>query len=692
MFLARLFGVVLASTIVLISQPVFARSQPAVTSVPAGVQCRDLPSLFRVFMRQHYSVKQIDETLMQHTSKRFIEIIDPSKNMLLAPDLEQLQHDLPKTFTEAQHGNCQRITDVWKLIMQRSVDDQKIVTKTLTPNFKIDDSTQLILEPEKRQYAQNINEREKLVRNTIHFQMSNYLAAGLSMQEAKRQLIHRYELIGKRLAERQSKGEITGLWAEAFAQALDPHSAYMSPDQLTDFEIALKLSLEGIGAVLTSNDGFTIIQSLVPGGQAEKSGQLRPKDKIIAVAQENETPVPTIDMDLSDVVKMIRGKKGTRVTLTILRESKTTKTLNVTIVRDKIDVSSQAAKITYETRKVENHELKIGIIELPSFYGGQKGGRSSYEDMKNLLEQAHEHKADGIVLDLSRNGGGLLEDAVRISGLFIKRGAIVGTKNADGQFEVLEDTNPEVEWDGPLAIIVSRASASASEIVAGALHDYQRALIIGSDTTFGKGTVQMIVPMPVSIGALRVTTGMFFLPGGNSTQMTGVPSDIIIPSVFDGFNMGEDKLEYALAAQKVQPFFSKEANSSTEKNNWQFNYSNALSLLIEKSKTRIAHNPDFAKIQQQIEDLAKNQGVVLLGDLRKRAAKEKDKTPANTRDVGDKKHKKKLKHKNKKLKDQRHDNEKNNSPEDDEQIESLQKAVVAEGVNILADAIIASLR
>lgn len=568
MSFARVFGLVLAFAMSLNTAPVLAQSQSQ-SSFPVGIQCRDLPALFRVFMQQHYAIKKIDETLEKHTAWRFIEILDPSKNLLLASDVARLQAELPSTFTEASHGDCHQLDAAWALVIERSSEDQHIANEVLTPSFKVDDKTELVLDPDKRQFAKDGSERATRVRNMVHFQMSNYLGAGLAMDQAKRQLLHRYELIDKRLAERQNKGEIPSLWAEAFAEALDPHSAYMGPDELTDFEIALKLSLEGISAVLTTDDGFTVIQSLVPGGQAEKTGQLRPKDKIIAVAQENEAPVPTIDMDLGDVVKMIRGKKGTRVTLTVLREAKATKTFVVTIVRDKIDVSSQAAKITYETHKAGERTIKIGIIDLPSFYGGEKGGRSSFEDMKRLLGEARAQKADGIVLDLSRNGGGLLDDAVRISGLFIKRGAVVGTKSTDGKLSVLDDTDSEVEWAGPLAIVISRASASASEIVAGALHDYRRALIIGSEKTFGKGTVQVVVPMPAEIGALRVTTGMFFLPGGASTQLKGVPADITVPSVFDGFNMGEDKLEYALPAQSVAPFLSQAAYGNGNDDRWE---------------------------------------------------------------------------------------------------------------------------
>jgi carboxyl-terminal processing protease len=672
MYLVKISALVFVLTMFVIAPSAIAQSQ---SSAPAGIQCRDLPALFNVFTQQHYSIKKADESVEKRAAKRFIDLLDPSKSLLLATDVQRLQKELPTVFADASHGDCQRLDAAWSIVKRHATEDERLAKQILTAKFKLDDRTELMLNPDKRQYAKTEAERERRVRSMIQFQISNYLIAGLTMEQAKQQLIHRYELIDKRLAERQNKGKIPGLWAEAFAEALDPHSAYMAPDELADFEIALKLSLEGIGAILSADDGFTVIQSLVPGGQAEKTGQLQPRDKIIAVAQEGENPVSTIDMDLREVVKMIRGKKGTKVTLTILREGKGTQTFPVTIVRDKIDVSSQAAKITYDTRKIGDRTLKIGIIDLPSFYGGERGGRSSYEDIKKLLDEARGQKADGIVLDLSRNGGGLLDEAVRISGLFIKRGAIVGTKGSDGKLGILEDTDSEVQWPGPVAVIISHASASASEILAGALKDYRRALIVGSEKTFGKGTVQAVVPLSTDIGAIRITTRMFFLPGGESTQLRGVQSDISVPSIFDGYDLGEEKLEYAMPAQTVPSFLSPAANADSSSDHWDPVPPAIIANLAEKSKARVSSDPAFAKIREQVQDLAKNRGVVRLGDLRKRAAKQKT-TNANSTESPAKL-------------------DKTDQPvplqplqsQDKEPLDSLQEAVIKESVNILVDAI-----
>jgi carboxyl-terminal processing protease len=653
----------------------FAAAQ-AHLSDSAGIQCHDLPALFQIFTQQHYLIRKIDESVEQHTAERFIMMLDPSKSLLLAADVQNLKTELPKVFADATRGDCQRLDAAWNIVKRHAAEDEQLARQILTDKFEIDDSTQLMMDSDKRQYAPTETARSRQVRDMIQFQISNYLTAGLTMDQARHQLIHRYELVDKRLAERQNKGRIPGIWAEAFAEALDPHSAYMAPDELADFEITMKLSLEGIGATLKTNDaGFTVIQSLVPGGQAEKTGLLQPGDKIIAVAQDGVNPVSTIDMEVTEVVKMIRGKKGTKVTLTILRQGKVNKTFLVTIVRDKIDVSSQAAKITYETRKIGERTLKIGIINLPSFYGGESGGRSSYEDIKRLLAEARGQKADGIVLDLSRNGGGLLNEAVLISGLFIRRGAIVATKGSDGKLGILEDTDPDTQWPGPVAVIISHASASASEILAGALKDYRRALIIGSSKTFGKGTVQSVLSLPPEIGAIRVTIGMFFLPGGESTQLRGVPSDIRLPSIYDGFDLGEEKLDYALPAQSVPSFLSPAADSDVAGDHWNPVVTDSVAKLAEKSRKRIAVDPGFAKIREQLQDMEKNRGVVRLGDLRKREAKEKaDKAnstaPLAKPDKGDQPAPQQIM-----------------QSQDEEPVDSLQAAIVKECVNILADEI-----
>ncbi|MCK6548964.1 S41 family peptidase [Myxococcota bacterium] len=601
------------------------------------LECRQLPALFDAFGRNHYTVRELTPEVQQRAVTKYIEAIDPSKTLLLDHEITALKKKLPSVFESMKSGSCTPLGEAFALVVARSEEDQKIAEKLLGPSYQIDETVELQLDPDKRGYAKTAEERAELVRKLVHFQMSSYVeSSGLDLATAKKQLLHRYELATKRLKERQATALPT-IFAEEFAEALDPHSAFMSADTLAEFQIQMRLSLEGIGAALSSEDGVTRIESLVPGGQAEKSGQLRPKDKVMAVAQEGEAAVPTIDMELRDVVKMIRGKKGTKVTLTIMREGHPG-TFQVTIVRDKIDVKESAAKITYETKKVGDKSYKLGVLDLPSFYGGgEAGGRNAYNDVKQLLLEAKAEKVDGILLDLSRNGGGLLEDAVRIAGLFIREGGVVATRSTNGKVEVLEDEDEDVIWSGPLVVMTSPASASAAEILAGALKDYGRAVIVGGAQTFGKGTVQVLLPLPGEMGAMKVTTGMFFLPKGASTQHTGVTSDIRVPSILDRVDVGEKSLPYALPTQSTEAFLSDRANSENGTKRWRPITKTDIAELARRSAERVAKDPDMAEIKKELDDAEKNRGIVRLAELRKKEREEakptKDGKPLDARDA-----------------------------------------------------------
>jgi carboxyl-terminal processing protease len=330
-------------------------------------------------------------------------------------------------------------------------------------------------------------------------------------------------------------------------------------------------------------------------------------------------------MDLRDVVKLIRGKKGTKVRLTVLRQAEETKTFEVTIAREKINIEEQAAKITFENRTVGDKKIKLGFLELPSFYGGGKRGtRSSYADVKKLLQSAKKEKVDGIVLNLSNNGGGLLDEAVNISGLFINKGGVVATKSTSSdKSEVLKDEESGVEYGGPLVVLTSRVSASASEILAGALKDYSRALVVGGDHTFGKGSVQAVIGLPLELGGIKVTTGMFFLPKGKSTQQLGVQSDIVMPSYFNNGDIGEKTLDYSLGPQSISSFLSPEAHLAKASEDWKEIKSNQIKELAQKSQDRVSKSKKFTELKKKIEESKKNEGIIRLADIRKKAKTEK---------------------------------------------------------------------
>lgn len=606
------------------------------SSVAKNIPCNRLPLLMKSFLYNHYAIKNLTGDVQIQAIRNMIQRLDPSKTLLYASDVERLKSYLQDLFASIQNVNCASLNPIYDLLVARARENEAIAKKIIGQDYHIDETLELDIDVKKRPYVKTMAEKQILLKKFVQFQIENDLLAGIDLAEAKKKQLHRYELQTMRIVERNPEKLIT-IAAEAFAQSLDPHTTYLSPDNLEDLKIQMQLSLEGIGAVLRSDNGFTIIEELIPGGAAERSGLLKPADKIIAVTQAKEKPVNIIDMDLHDVVKMIRGKKGTLVTLTILRQVERTYRFDVTITRDKVDIKEQEAKIIYETRKVDEKQYRFGVIELPSFYGDEKEDKSCYEDVKSLLAEARRQHVDGIVLDLSRNGGGLLAEAVRIAGLFLGDSAIVATKDSREQvtlyingtvasgvrnkYKVIKfpaETSRSV-YTGPLVILTSRLSASASEIVAGTLKDYHRAVIIGSDHTFGKGSVQVLSPLPEDLGGMKITTSMYFLPGGKSTQKTGVEADVRLPNFFILEDIGETMLEYPLPSQSIAPFLGLYENPLPP---WINMEQPLITKLAARSKARVAKDAKFIEIINNNKEAAGKKGIIRLADLRKEVEKE----------------------------------------------------------------------
>lgn len=359
-----------------------------------------------------------------------------------------------------------------------------------------------------------------------------------------------------------SSDEVLEIYLNALAHVYDPHSDYLGHEQMDSFSIAMNLSLFGIGASLETEDGYCKIRELLPGGPAARSALLKPGDRIIAVAQGGKEPVDIMNMPLSRAVELIRGPKGTAVTLTVIAVGDADGAVPriVPLVRDEIKLEDQAAKariLDLPTEKGAN--IRMGVIDLPSFYvdidrHAVGGHRSATADVARLLTKLKAEHVRGVVLDLRRNGGGSLEEAISLTGLFIRKGPVVQTRGPAGDIEVDADTDASVLYDGPLILLTSRFSASASEILAGALQDYGRAVIVGDSSTFGKGTVQNVVPLAHFMdqagldhvydpGALKVTIRKFYRPSGASTQLRGVAADIVLPSTSDFSEVSEAALK-----------------------------------------------------------------------------------------------------------------------------------------------------
>lgn len=381
-----------------------------------------------------------------------------------------------------------------------------------------------------------------------------------------------------RTMRQMSRDEVLEIYLSALARVYDPHSDYLGRGQMDDFAISMNLSLFGIGAKLQSEDGHCKIVEVLPGGPAARSGQLGPGDRIVAVAQDGRDVVDVVDMPLVRIVELIRGPKGTVVNLTVIPASAGDDAVrkSVRLVRDEIKLEDQRAKSKIvDLPTGEGGTLRIGVIDLPSFYadlservsGSERGGRadaSATADVARLLAKLKAENVAGVVLDLRLNGGGSLEEAINLTGLFIAEGPVVQTRGPRGDIDVGADTDPAVVYDGPLVVLTSRFSASASEILAGALQDYGRAIIVGDPSTFGKGTVQSIIPLAPIMdrsrlryeydpGALKLTIRKFYRPSGSSTQLNGVVPDIVLPSLSGVSDVGESALENPLPWDSVPP-------------------------------------------------------------------------------------------------------------------------------------------
>ncbi len=598
------------------------------------LQCRYMFAIESGFLTQHVKYSQRDQALQDRVVDQYLKRLDPTKIYLLQSDVDQIKKSMSKVFDNIKNKDCSVLNSVQKVLVERVKERAEFAKKVLDKSYKFDNKVEIVFDPDKKPFPKTSDEANEFLRKYIHFQISNYLATDMKLDEAKSNVIKNWDRTVKRTLETKEDDIYAG-YLDSFARGLDPHSSFFSKDVLEDFEIQMSLSLEGIGATLSSQEGFTVVEALVPGGSAARSGQIQPQDKIIAVGQgERGSLENVVEMDLRDVVRKIRGEKGTKVRLTILRkQGEGKKRFDVTLVRDKIKLEDEAASILYIDKDVGGVKKKMGVINFPSFYAdSRRGGRSSAADLKKLIAEARAQKVDGLVLDLSNNGGGSLEDAVKIAGLFFQTGNVVKqSSREEGKSEqVYKDSDSAVDWNGPLVVLTSRISASASEIVAGTLQDYKRAVVVGNDHTFGKGSVQSVMPIPQNLGALKITVGMFFTPGGYSTQHRGVNSDIQVPGPFVTDDIGEKYLDYSLPEKKIESFISPDAYVKEGSNSWMTISPDWIKTLAEKSKIRVDKDPEFKKIVDELAKTKSKGKIIKLTEVTKdKEKKEKAKAIKN---------------------------------------------------------------
>ncbi|GAA5217820.1 carboxy terminal-processing peptidase [Corallincola platygyrae] len=547
------------------------------------------------FQRQHYRKVALDDELSSQILDRYLKQLDFRRNIFLESDIQSFEKYRYKLDSALKKGQLAPAYEIYDVYQKRRYERYEYALALLETPFDFTKDDEYVYERESAPWAKTTDELNELWRQWVKYEALNLKLAGKKPDEIKDLLGKRYNNAIKRLTQAQSE-DVFQTFINAFARTIEPHTSYLSPRNADRFKMEMNLQLEGIGAVLQSIDDYTVIRSLVKGGPAEKSKQLSPKDKIVGVAQEGETMVDIIGWRLDDVVDLIKGPKGTEVRLEVLTEKAggDSKTRVITIVRDKIRLEDRAAKLTFEKIEEGSHKgKKVGVIEIPGFYVNLS------QDVRKLLDQiAKEPNVDGLIIDLRNNGGGSLEEATLLTGLFIEKGPVVQVRSQNGRVNEKADTDGELLYGGPLTVLVNRYSASASEIFAAALQDYGRALIVG-EQTFGKGTVQQhkglgriydLYDSPM--GDIQYTIAKFYRISGGSTQHKGVVPDIKLPTEVDPGDYGESTEENALPYDQITRARYKSSGDATT----------ALANLKLKHEQRIGKDPEFGYVFADIEE------------------------------------------------------------------------------------------
>ena len=563
------------------------------------------------FVAIHYSQKSLDDTISKEIFKLYLNRLDPGHYYFLEKDIQEFQRYETRLDDMLRRGNIEFALDVFSRFKTRLQQRLQQLEGFLQQEFDFAKDGEWRIKRSEEPYPKDLKAAQEIWRLKIKFDLLTLKLGGTELEEAKNRMMKRVRGLWKDYSQ-YDDDDVVSLFLNAMANAYDPHSAYMAAQELKNFDISIKLSLDGIGAVLRWEDGYTVVNSVIPGGAAARHGKLRVEDRIIAVAQADEAFESVIDMRLNDVVQLIRGKRGTTVRLQVLRESEIgLDTLKFSIVRDKIVLKEGEAQShifepstgTKESSNLPELKHRIGVIKLPSFYvdfndrrKNPNNYKSSSRDVKKHLQKFVDSKVDGLILDLRSNGGGGLDEAITMAGLFIGRNPVVVVRQSGGRRVTVHRSREKTIFENPVLLMLNRYSASASEILAGALQDYQRAVLVGDRTTFGKGTVQNIVQLPEGFGALKITIAQFYRVSGGSTQNKGVEANIIFPSVNNVRDIGESVLENAL------PWRSIDSVSYSKVQNLE----KILGTLNERSNKRVDDSEFFINTKRDIDEYLNN--------------------------------------------------------------------------------------
>ena len=557
------------------------------------------------FVSMHYSQKPLDNEMSSKIFNLYLNRLDPAHFYFLEDDVDKFRKYELRVDDMLQRGDVNLALDIFERFKIRLSERLAMMEEFMGEDFDFSVDDNWILERKDQPYPHSTEDARKLWRTKIKFDLLTLKLGDTSLKDGKERLMKRVRGLWKDFSQYEND-DVVSMFLNSMAAAYDPHSSYLAAQELKNFDISIKLSLEGIGAVLRWDDGYTVINSIVPGGAAARQGKLKTDDRIIAVAQGENAFESVIDMRLNNVVKLIRGKRGTKVGLQILRKTKKGfDTLKIFIVRDKILLKDGEAQssIFEQPAATENKNkqepLRIGVIKLPSFYvdfndrrKNPKNFKSSSRDVKSHLKKFVVENVDGVILDLRNNGGGGLDEAINMAGLFIGLNPIVIVRQSGGRRVTVHRSRERVAYKGPLVIMLNRYSASASEILAGAMHDYQRALLVGDTTTFGKGTVQNIFQLPEGYGALKVTIAQFYRVSGWSTQSRGVETSIILPSLNNVREIGESTLDNALPWRSIDQVSYRPKGS----------FKSVLPALKQLSKKRIKDSKYFQNVDKDVHE------------------------------------------------------------------------------------------
>ena len=543
------------------------------TTTPVMVQ--ETTRMVRFLESFHFQGRELTNDDFRQLLPDFMGELDSHHLFLLASDQDSLTARFGERLAKDLRylGNLEAAYEAFRIYKERVTSRVTWIHLELAKDIDFTVNEDFLWDRSKAPWPATAEEANDLWRKRLKFELLQDLLNKKTIETAKENVLKRYDRMQRSLDEIDGE-EVQEIYLSALAAMYDPHTAYMSPSTLDDFNMQMRLKLIGIGAQLTEEDGVCTIKELIPGGPADLSKLLHPNDKIVGVAQGSAEPVDVVGMKLRKVVQLIRGDKGSTVRLLIQPGDATDPSARreIALVRDVVKLNDSRAHATLiQIPSSDNQStFPVGVIELPGFYGaneeedGTASAVGATNDVAQLLRKLSAAGARGIVLDLRRNGGGLLSEAIGLTGLFIAQGPVVQVKDSLGRVDVLEDQDKSTLWDGPLAVLTSRYSASASEIVAGALQNYGRAIVIGDNSTHGKGTVQDVRPIldnsgfnrflsaPPRSGAARITIKKFYLPNGASTQNRGVLSDIALPSIEEFLPIGESDLPHALAWDTIK--------------------------------------------------------------------------------------------------------------------------------------------